>query len=266
MFGSGECILKAEAVTSDYLVPFEPADIPNLVTFWHFGASSDRFVAVQGEPYTLQSQSGALNVISDPTAPFGGKALDIKEGQWLSIPRDDCPKLDIHSQDGHLTLIAWIKRQRTKDDHCEFIAGQWNESQAGRQYGLFLNISVWGERHQICGHLSRGGGPTPGYKYCIDGAVGATQVTHNEWTVAAMSYDGRAGFVWLNGVLDSRSGLNPYPMAGGLHDGGKNGSNFTVGAVDRSGVMGNFFNGQIAGLAAYERALTPAEMFALSKK
>ena len=96
--------------------------------------------------------------------------------------------------------------------------------------------------------------------------MGATKIIHDEWMVVAMSYDGQAGFAWLNGVLDARPGLNPYPMAGGLHDGGKNGSDFTLAAVDRSGEIGNFFCGQIAGLAVYERALTPAEIFALSNK
>ncbi|PCJ60876.1 MAG: hypothetical protein COA79_07395 [Planctomycetota bacterium] len=255
-----------EEVNHDLLVSFEPNDIPGLVSFWDFQNSSDHFIANQGEPYNLQSQSGELNVIEDSSAPHGGKALDVKEGQWLNIQRHECPKLNIHGQEGHLTVVAWIKRQKTLVNQCEFIAGQWNESQTGRQYGLFLNISVWGQHHQICGHLSNVGGPTPGYKYCIDGAMAKTEIACNEWVTIAMSYDGNSGYAWLNGVLDTRPGLNPYSMAGGLHDGGKSGSDFTVGAVDRSGKIGNFFCGQIAGLAVYERALTPAELFALSRK
>jgi len=80
-----------------------------------------------------------------------------------------------------------------------------------------------------------------------------------------MSYDGISGYAWLNGNLDIRPGLNPYSIAGGLFDGGESGSDFTVGAVDRSGETGNFFTGKIAGLAVYRRALTPAEIFALSQ-
>ena len=34
---------------------------------------------------------------------------------------------------------------------------------------------------------------------------------------------------------------------------------FTVGAVDREGEIGNFFTGRIGGLAMYNRALSPAE-------
>lgn len=196
--------MEIEAVDLAYLVPFEPIDIPDLIAFWDFKTPSDHFVAVQGETYILQSQSGILGVTEDRKAPLGGTALTLEEGQWLSISRKDCPKLDIHGKEGKLTVIAWIKRHRTATEHCEFIAGQWNESQTGRQYGLFLNISVWGRHHQICGHLSRTGGPTPGYKYCVDGAMGATQISCDEWVVVAMSYDGSNGFAWLNGNLDTR--------------------------------------------------------------
>jgi hypothetical protein len=255
-----------ESVKLDYLLPFEPRDIPGLVSFWHFQEAGEHFIAQQGEPYCLHSQSGPLEGVADPNAPFGGRALWLREGQWLSIPRPECPGVDFHGADGHFTLIGWIQRGKTTHQGCEFIAGQWNETNLGRQYGLFLNIGVWGLGDRICGHLSNVGGPTPGYKYCIDGSMGATEIRRDEWVVAAMSYDGQAGYAWLNGLLDLRPGLNPYPMAGGLHDGGPNGSDFTVGAVNRSGEIGNFFCGKIAALAVYRRALTPAEMFALAMK
>ena len=124
---------------------------------------------------------------------------------------------------------------------------------------------MWRRPHIVCGHLSNVGGPTPGYRYCVDGAMGATAVPWDEWHTVAMAYDGVAGTAWLDGRLDARPGLNPYPMAGGLHDGGPRGSDFTVGAVHRSGEMGNFFRGRIAALAVYRRALTPAEHLALAR-
>lgn len=253
-----------ESVNPSYLLPVTPADIPGLVSFWHFAEGGSEFTATQGQNYTLSSQTGDINVIDAPDAPFGGKALQLEEGQWLNCQRSACPALDIHGPQGHLSVIAWIKRGVKSNRECEFIAGQWNESHKGRQYGLFLNISVWQQFDQVCGHLSNVGGPTPGYRYCIDGPVGSTQVPCNAWSVVGMSYDGSQGFAWLNGHLDSRPSLNPYSLAGGLHDGGPNGSDFTVGAVDRSGKIGNFFTGQIAGLAVYKRALSPAEMFCLA--
>jgi len=255
----------AESVVPSFLTAFTPAEIPGLIAFWHFGAGGERFPAAQGEPYALRSAVGPLAVVDDPDAPLGGRALELAEGQWLRIPRAECPALDIHGPGGRLTLVAWIRRGRTQKDHCEFVAGQWNETNRGRQYGLFLNIRVWQRPHRICGHLSHVGGPTPGYRYCIDGAMGDTEIPWDEWHCVAMSYDGVCGYAWLDGRLDARPGLNPYPMAGGLHDGGPNGSDFTVGAVDRSGAMGNFFRGRLAGLAVWRRALTPAELFALAR-
>ena len=254
-----------EKVVSNYLTLTRPAEIPGLVAFWDFTESGHEFPASQGLPYTLVSRAGLLRAVDDPAAPLGGKALDLEEGQWLNIPRSKCPGLDFHGPAGNFTVLAWIHRGRTAKPQCEFIAGMWNESQKGRQYGLFLNIGVWQQHDQVCGHLSSVGGPTPGYKYCMDGPVGSTPVPHGEWSVAGMSYDGISGYAWLNGNLDIRPGLNPYSIAGGLFDGGESGSDFTVGAVDRSGETGNFFTGKIAGLAVYRRALTPAEIFALSQ-
>jgi hypothetical protein len=254
------------------ILDFRPGDLPGLVAFWHFSRPGGRFTAQEGEPYTLESQTGELAVESVPGAPFGGKALRLNEGDWLSCPRAACPKLDIHGPQGRLTLIAWFRRAKkaerdaTGHSECEFLAGQWNESNRGRQYGLFLNIKVWQQTDQVCGHLSNVGGPTPGYKYCIDGPVGQTPVPWDAWSVAAMSYDGCSGHAWLNGQLDVRPGLNPYSLAGGLHDGGPDGSDFTVGAVDRSGKIGNFFTGHLAALAVYNRALSPAEIYALSTR
>ncbi len=206
-----------------------------------------------------------MEVVEDPTAPLGGKALRIQNGQWLNLARKECPLLDVHGADGHLTVVAWIKRSNEGQAGCEFIAGQWNETGESRQYGLFLNISVWEQEQQVCGHLSNVGGPTPGYQYCIDGSMGDTPVPFDTWSVVAMSYDGCSGYAWLDGQLDLRPGLNPYSMGGGLHDGGSDGSDFTVGGVDRGGEIGNFFCGDLAGLAVYRRALTPAEIYALSK-
>lgn len=254
-----------ESVVPSYLRLTEPSGIPGLATFWHFNKSAGAFDSAAGNPCTLVSQTGELDVIDDPTAPLGGKALALREGQWLNVQRKLCPFLNFHGSNRPFTLLAWLRREKKRNRGCEFIAGMWNESQCGRQYGLFLDISVWQQHDQVCGHLSNVGGPTPGYQYCIDGPVGSTPVPFDSWSVVGMSYDGYSGYAWLNGSLDFRPGLNPYSMADGLHNGGENGSDFTVGAVDRSGQIGNFFAGRIAGIAIYHRALTPAEIYALSR-
>jgi len=220
--------------------------------------------ATAGEAYSLVEAAGPVERVSVAGAPFGAFAAHLEECRYLVFPRDECPGLDVHGRDGHLTAVAWIRRARTAEHHCEFIAGQWNETGGGRQYGLFLNIGVWGGEHQVCGHVSSHGAPTPGYRFCMDAAVGATAVDWDEWHVVAMSYDGCHAHAWLDGVLDRREGVNPYHMPGGLHDGGVDGSDFTVGGVDRLGEMGNWFTGDIGGLAVYRRALSTAEMWALA--
>ena len=58
---------------------------------------------------------------------------------------------------------------------------------------------------------------------------------------------------------------NPYEYPGGLLDGGENGSDFTVGAVHRSGEMGNWYVGLIGGLAVFNRALSDEEMAYLAE-
>lgn len=246
-------------------LPAGPMDFPGLVAFWDFQDTGPQRPASAGEPYVLHEAAGSIERIVDDQAPFGRHAARLVEGQWFNLPRANCPRLDIHGPAGHLTLVAWLKRGRTATPHCEFIAGQWNETHRGRQYGLFLNISVWGGSDQVCGHVSNVGGPTPGYRYCMDGAIGATPIDHDRWHAIAMSYDGTHAYAWLDGVLDRREGVNPYLLPGGLHDGGPGGSDFIVGAVHRSNEMGNFFTGLLGGLAVYDRCLTPAEMGALCR-
>jgi len=246
----------------------DPQIFPGLVSFWDFKARhpDGTWPATGGaNRYALIEQAGPMTTIEDAKAPLGGHPLRVPEGKWLAIPRAQCPALDIHGKDGHLTLVAWIKRGQTLRPTCEFIAGQWNETHGGRQYGLFLNIRTWGGTDQICGHLSTTGGPTPGFKYCYDGPIGGTAIDREHWHCVAMSYDGQHGYAWLDGFLDVQPRINPYLLPGGLHDGGPNGSDFTVGAVHRAGEMGNFFTGLIAGLALYNRCLSPAEIWALSR-
>ena len=244
--------------------PILPTHFPNLICAWNFSQNGEKFPAVHGENYTLQSQSGALLVERDPLA-WGGQALYLEEGQWLSLPADSCTGLNRCGPGGHLTLVAWVKRGKKSHDQCEFIAGRWNETQGGRQYGLFYNISVWQRPQTAFAHISAHGGPTPGYKFCMDGAQGISEIPVDEWHCVAMTYDGIQATLWLDGVCQHLPGLNPYTMPGGLFHPSGHGSDFTVGAVDRGGEIGNFFTGWIAGLAVYARALSPAEIVALTR-
>ena len=97
----------------------------------------------------------------------------------------------------------------------------------------------------------------------MDGAQGGSVITYGDWTCLTMVYDGTQVYLYRNGLLDAMPGLNPYPAPGGLFR--DSASDFTVGAVDRDGEIGNFFTGYLAGIAVFDRALTPAEIFAISQ-
>ena len=253
---------------ANWLIDTHPTAFPGLTVFWDFARreSDGTWPAAAGESrYVLRERAGETRVVEDAQAPFAGRAMQLEEGQWLNIPRADCPSLDVHGRDGVFTLVAWFRRGPKQNGGCEFIAGQWNETNLGRQYGLFLNIGTWRGGNQVCGHLSTTGGPTPGYKYCCDGPMGLTQIGQSAWYCVALTYDGVSGSIFLDGLLDAHPPINPYSLHGGLHDGGPSGSDFTVGGVDRSGEIGNFFAGRIGGLAFYRRVLSPAEIWALAQ-
>ena len=102
----------------------------------------------------------------------------------------------------------------------------------------------------------------------------------NEWCCVAFTYDGTYIRSYLNGVFEKRDeeliehtkgfdgypeGLrqckNPYYFPDGIGD---NGSDFTVGAVLLKNGMGNFFKGQIGGIAVYDKSLSDDDMRKIS--
>jgi hypothetical protein len=139
----------------------------------------------------------------------------------------------------------------------------WNETVKTRQYCLFLDLAIWSSKNQVCGHLSSTGAPSPGYKYCMEAAIGATPVGLEEWHQVAFTFDGVWAKAYLDGQFDPRPGLNPYFWPCAINDGGKGGSDFTVGAVFRNGEMGNWYVGLLGGLAVYDAALGAEEIAAL---
>lgn len=224
----------------------------SLITSWDF-RSVDPLQAVAGEPYLLEAVNGPIQ-----QTPRG---LYLARGQWMRLRRAECPALNIHGKGAQVTVVAYLQRQPQPETHdCETIAGVWDESCKKRQYCLFLDLPIWDSGDQVGGHVSAYGGPTPGYKYCMDAAIGETKIGFEQWHSVGFTYDGQAARAYLDGVLDEREGRNPFAYADGLYDGGADGADFTVGAVSRSGEPGNFFHGTLCALAVYRRALTTDEM------
>ena len=218
----------------------------NLVCYWDFNAH-DPYLSKGNNAYRLTEGNGNIYLFKD--GALSGSSVDIKEGQYLYIKREECPQLNIYGPQAQVTVLAWVKRQSKSYVQCEAIAGMWNETDKLRQYCLFLNLRLHNSADQVCGHISGVGGPTPGQKWCIDASIGAKPVEYNEWNFVAFTYDGTQIISYLNGIPDFRTDTNPYAYQEGIFNGGDNGSDFTVGAVHRLGEMGNYFVGQLAGLA-----------------
>ncbi len=250
---------------------------PGLVAFWDFQDGSLRSLA---PPYlTLKSGGASPAFVSEgifgPCSVEFAASGDLAKG-FLYLPSDDAGLLSFGGGSAQLTVIAWIKRKRSSYPGCQFLAGIWNEHRR-RQYGLFLNLKIWDSAEQVGAHVSRHGGPTPGYPYCMDVAIGATPVPFEAWHCVAMTYDGTQAAAWLDGRLDMREpqgepGRNPFCLPGGLNP---ESTDFTVGAVARPGrvepdpqggfretgsLIGNPFVGLLGGLAIFRRALTAKEL------
>ncbi|WP_409344409.1 LamG domain-containing protein [Paenibacillus sp. MBLB4367] len=234
-----------------------------LISFWDFHepAGTER-EAYGPHAYRLLEMNGPIRREDDGV--FGSHAARLEFGQWFRIPRESCPALNLHGPGSQVTVAAWLKWGESHYKGCEAVAGMWDESRLKRQYCLFLNLRIWNSAEQVCGHVSSVGGPTPGYEYCMDSAIGSTPVTRDEWHLALFTYDGAYAKAYLDGRLDERERFNPYRYGGGLFDGGADGADFTVGAVDRSGEPGNFFTGSLGGLAVFDRALTADEIAGLA--
>ncbi|QJD82003.1 LamG domain-containing protein [Cohnella herbarum] len=232
---------------------------PSLVAFWDFQeAAGERRVSKGPNAIELREMSGTIERVEEGI--FGPYSASLREGDWFSVPRNEAFALNIHGRNAEVTVAAWVKRSATARSHCEFIAGIWNETNEKRQYGLFLNLAIWDSGEQVCGHVSSIGGPTPGYRYCMDASIGQSPVPLDRWQFVAFTYDGEYARSYLNGKLDTRETFNPYSYRGGLYDGGEDGADFTVGAVDRSGEIGNYYAGRIGGLAVFRQALSEQEI------
>ena len=254
-------------------MPLSPLDVPGLICFWDFqDASPNGFVARGPHAYRLEEMDGVALRVDEGI--FGARALRLGNGPWLRAARGECPALDVHGPKAQVSLVAWLRREKAEYRGCQAVAGMWNEH-GKRQYCLFLNLHIWDSAEQVGAHVSCSGGATPGYKYCMDAALGQTPVPFEVWQCCAISYDGQWAKAYLNGRLDQRGERNPYFYPGGLFDGGQEGADFTVGAVARpesvggdfqphGAVIANRFHGLLSGLAVFNRALRDDEMAALA--
>ncbi|NBB23067.1 LamG domain-containing protein [Runella sp. CRIBMP] len=249
-----------------------------LVALWDFKEQEGQTRKAVGlAEFPLTEQNGTLPRINE--GPLSGYSTLFGNKAFLSLPNAELGKLNIYGKNQGVTVMAWVK---WTGEQTGFVGGIWNEYQDGgkRQYGLFVSLPHYNGRNQVCGHISLTGKPTPPFPYSIDYSASAQTVPANEWCCVAFTYDGTHIRSYFNGTFEARQpeliehtkgftgypeGLthskNPYYFPDGI---GSNGSDFTVGAVLLKAGMGNFFKGQIGGLAVFDRALSDAELKKLS--
>lgn len=250
-----------------------------LVALWKFDEQSgmDR-ISTEGNNFSFKEMEGPVARMDE--GPLSGYSILLEGKNYLSLPNQETGSLNIYGEKKEVTVVAWVK---WKGQQVGFVGGMWNEYSEGgkRQYGLFVNLPHYNGLNQVCGHISRNGGPTPPFPYSIDYSASKQIVPKDEWTCISFTYDGEYIKSFVNGKFETREpeliqhtkgfdgypdGLtqskNPYYYPDGM---GNNGSDFTVGAVLLKSGMGNFFLGQIGGLAVFERALSEKELKKLVK-
>ena len=237
---------------------------PGLIDLWDFSEPGGQPRRSIGPNAHLLHEGGAP-VVRGEEGVLSSYHAKLGEPVWFQLPRAEIGALNRGGTHSHHTVLAWLRRTRKPGNECEFVAGCWNETQARRQYGLFINLCIHESAQQVGAHVSHTGGPTPGHRWCMEAAIGQTPVAWGEWHCAGMTFDGVQACAWLDGRLDERPDRNPLPYAGELLDGGPAGADFTVGAVNRQGNIGNFLHADLAGLAIFDRALRADEMRTLAQ-
>ncbi len=244
----------------------------HLIAVWDFSEKEGESKYSQGKAqYRLDEHTPTRIPVIDE-GPLSGKSVLLDGKSWLSLPHAETGDLNITDE---VTVMAWVK---WTGQQTGFVGGMWNEYQDGgkRQYGLFISLPYYNGRNQVCGHISKTGKPTPPFPYSIDYSASKQLVPAGEWVCVAFTYDGQYIKSYLNGVFEVRKeelinhttgfegypdGLvqskNPYYFSDGMGD---NGSDFTVGAVLLAAGMGNFYKGQIGGLAVFDKALSDCEL------
>jgi len=244
-----------------------------LIAFWDFSekAGKPRKAIGKGK-FPLAEHKGTIPRADE--GPLSGYSAVFRDSAYLSLPNSKTGALNIYGKNQGVTVMAWVKWE----GKTGFVGGMWNEYASGgkRQYGLFVSLPYYNGGDQVCGHISWTGKPTPPFPYSIDYSASKQIVQKGQWQFVAFTYDGQYIRSFLNGEFEAREpelirntkgfpgypdgvthSKNPYYFPDGM---GNNGSDFTVGAVLLARGMGNYFRGQIGGLAVFDRALSAEEI------
>jgi len=269
--------VKGASLNTEYLKRI--TSIKGLVALWDFKEESGQSREAYGlGKFPLQEVDGKIERVAE--GPLSGYSALFTGKPYLRLLNTETGALNIYGNNQGVTVMGWVKW----NEKTGFVGGMWNEYLDGgkRQYGLFVSLPHYSGAEQVCGHISSTGKPSPPFPYSIDYSASNQRVEKDKWQFVAFTYDGEHIKSYLNGKFESRApelidntigfegypeGMtqikNPYYYPDGI---GNNGSDFTVGAVLLHSGMGNFFLGQIGGLAVFNRALTADELSGLALK
>lgn len=267
---TGQTITATAAVTSSgYTLTAGGIVLPvmgGLEAYWDWAGATPLQSKVGG--HTLQQGSGSTVTVIDSGGGPTANAISLDgTTDFLVIPEASVGRLNLGANGYNAcTVFAWIDRD---DTDIGYIAGCWQEDDNNpkRQYGLFIDLPAYGGTEQVCGHVSKTGGPTPGYPFSRDYSSNARWVNNSAWQFVAFTYDGANVRSFLGPIFDLRPSFtdsnaqtyskNPYLFADGL-----NGTpcDFTIGAVRLTAGMANFLAGKIGPVGIYNRALSLSEI------
>jgi hypothetical protein len=280
---------------------------PGLVAFWCFGEApgAPRISAGTANPHPLEEVGGPVARVA--VGPFSGYSAHLTGTEFLRIPYADTKDLNISGPRAQVSMFAVVRIEDLAVSRT--IAGMWSEGlgpdddSGSRQYGLLMNMPLYGGPDKLVPHISNEGGVTrradgTAFPWCADYAVSAQPMPTERWCTVGFTYDGK----WLSAYIDGRldryeldpvahgrtdpyftaegpgggsRGLNPYYHGRGIfaYDPTKHtktkpmgGSDFIVGARFAHGTLfaeGKSTIGLFGGLAVFDRALTEEEMRAL---
>lgn len=167
------------------------------------------------------------------------------------MPRTELGPLNLGASTGAVTVAAWVLNS---DPNSACLAGVWEESTVGalRSYALFNNLPEYGGWERVCMHVSKLGGPTPGYPFSRDYSVEPRRLSRGVWQLHVGTYDGTVAVSYLDGTatsspkytdaLGATYAKNPYVYPDGMNAAS---GDFMVGANGRNGVMINQYRGTL---------------------
>ena len=206
--------------------PTKAAD-PNLAAYWKFD---------EGSGTTAFDKTGNGNdgvFVGDPkwvTGKLGG-ALEFNGDDYLNCGNG--PSLQIRDE---LTMAFWFKVDAFQNTWEAFMAKGDDSYRASR-----------GDGSGNATHLGISGTSVGGGNGWFNGTI---IVTDGQWHHYAATYDGTAGRIYIDGVLDVTS-----PGTGRIN---QSTYDFLIGENQQA--QGRFFNGLLDEVRLYNRALTEVEI------